>query len=277
LLSIEILDINNNIKLGQNFEIETPYPMHVSGAESVYLAAMNCAYADGDSIRITNNSKQRHVVVKLDETLSSSLIYMQNNTWIYPVPMQSRCAMPENAFLGKARYLSVRLAYDFEITQYRNLTLNAHDQHEDCGVYPHAYANFETRSESAFLAKNVIDGIYANASHGLYPFQSWGINKNPDAKLIINFGRKVCIDRVSIVLRADFPHDSYWTQATLCFSNDQQQVVHLQKTAARQDFIFEPMTTEILVFETLIKADDASPFPALTQLEAFGVDVSHHC
>lgn len=54
--------------------------------------------------------------------------------------------------------------------------LNPYDSHETKGIYPHAQANVETRGEAVFAARNAIDGVFANWSHGEWPYQSWGIN-----------------------------------------------------------------------------------------------------
>jgi len=91
------------------------------------------------------------------------------------------------------------LAKDYEIKQYRNLAFNPHDQKETSGAYPYAVANVETRNDSMFFAKNVINGICANLSHGSYPYQSWGINQQADAEITIDFGRLVEVDRVGVI------------------------------------------------------------------------------
>ena len=45
------------------------------------------------------------------------------------------------------------------------------------------HANVETRGEAVFAARNAIDGIYENDAHGIWPYQSWGINRDPNAAL----------------------------------------------------------------------------------------------
>ena len=34
-----------------------------------------------------------------------------------------------------------------------------------------------------FAARNAIDGIFENSAHGEYPYQSWGINRDPNAPI----------------------------------------------------------------------------------------------
>lgn len=63
----------------------------------------------------------------------------------------------------------------------------------------------ETRGEAVFAARNAIDGIFENSAHGEYPYQSWGINRDPNAALTLDFGREVLLDELRITERADFP------------------------------------------------------------------------
>ena len=144
------------------------------------------------------------------------------------------------------------------------------DNAENTGLFPHAKANIETRGESVFAARNAIDGCYANSSHGNWPYQSWGINQDPNAELTLDFGRAVRIDRLVFTIRADFPHDSWWTQGTVSFSDGTSEVVELGKRAEPQCFPIKRQGITWLKVGQLIKADDPSPFPALTQIEAFG-------
>ena len=130
----------------------------------------------------------------------------------------------------------------------------------------------ETRGEAVFAARNAIDGLYENDAHGTWPYQSWGINRDPNAALTLDFGRTVLLDELRLTLRADFPHDSWWTQATVEFDDGSREVLDLQKTAAPQIFSIESRTVKSLKLFELKKADDPSPFPALTQIEAWGTE-----
>ena len=110
----------------------------------------------------------------------------------------------------------------------------------------------------------------ANHYHGEWPYTSWGINRDPNAAWRLDFGRRVMIDEAVLYLRADFPHDAWWRQATLHFSDGSQIRLDLEKTDAGQRFQFPERQTEWVVLDQLIKAEDPSPFPALTQLELWG-------
>lgn len=169
---------------------------------------------------------------------------------------------------------AARFATEEEIKARRNLAFNPYDEHGDTGFFPHASANVETRGEAVFAARNAIDGVYENDAHGTWPYQSRGINRDPNAALTLDFGRGVTIDELRLTLRADFPHDSYWTQATVQFDDGFREVLDLQKTAAPQAFAIKPRTVRTLRLLELKKADDPSPFPALTQLEAWGTEAA---
>lgn len=276
MIKIEIMNQDKTIRTGTFGFEEAMVPMAGEGELSAFIASVDLEYNQGDFIRVTTDAPGKHLVVKLDETLDSSLIYLKETSWEYVIPLDegARKSIPPAAFVGKKRNLSVRYAKNYEVNRYRNLALNTHDQKEASGAYPHASANVETRNDSTFYAKNAIDGVRTNNSHGPYPYQSWGINRDPNAKLKIDFGREVCVDSVCFTFRADFPHDSYWTQVSLGFSDGSSFDFMTEKTADGQIFNFAPIVTSYVVFENLIKADDESPFPALTQIEVYGAEIN---
>lgn len=88
----------------------------------------------------------------------------------------------------------------------------------------------------------------------------------------LEFGREIKTDRIILHTRADFPHDNWWVKATVEFSDGSSMVLDLEKTDVSQEFSFEEKTISWLVLKELIKADDPSPFPALTQIEVFGTE-----
>jgi len=258
-IKIEVVDQNENVKMSKTI------------ANRAYLDYLN-HYQAGDKIRVTVDEPNQYLIVQLDESLNPSLVYLHDTVWEYIVPIdeKAREAYPSNVFLGDKHYLSVRLAEDNEIYSYQNLALNNHDQKQDSKAYPHAVANVETRNDSTFFARNAIDGVLANEDHGPYPYQSWGINRQADACLRVDFGRLVEIDKVALVLRGDYPHDSYWTQVTLEFSDGSTEIVSLDKKLEPQYVELTPRKIEWVELKNLIKAKDDSPFPALTQIEVYG-------
>ncbi len=231
------------------------------------------AYREGDVIVLEASAANVHLVFQVDDALGSALVYITDKSVRFTVPFgEKRICYSPKAFAGNKHYLYVRLATKEEIAPYRNLALNVMDQHGETCVYPHASANVETRGESVFAARNVIDGVTENRSHGEWPYASWGINRDPNACLKLDFGREVKIDKIELVTRADFPHDSWWTQATFTFSDASTLDFAMEKSSGVQTCRFAPKTVRWLTIGNLVKADDPSPFPALTQLAVYGTE-----
>ena len=176
--------------------------------------------------------------------------------------------------MGAKHYLFAQTARKDEVEAYRNLALNPADQHKDVSCFPHATANVETRGESVFAAKNAIDGVRANLSHGEWPYQSWGINMQDDAVMKVDFGRKIRTDKVVLYTRSDFPHDNWWKKITLKFSDGSSQDFSLEKSSLPHILTFPEKEIVWVELCNLIKAEDPSPFPALSQIEVYGTVVT---
>lgn len=227
-------------------------------------------YQEGDYITLEMNEKAQYVWLQLDDALGKSLVYLTGNT-SYRIPFgEKRANISPKAFSGSRHLLSVKNANNFEIEQYRNLALNVCDQHHMENIYPHAVANVETRGESVFAAQNAIDGVTANASHGAWPYESWGINMQDDAKIKIDFGRMVKVDRIILWTRADFPHDNWWEQVSFTFSDGSHLDMKMEKSEKPHEITFEEKTITWVEMHDMKKADDPSPFPALTQMQVYG-------
>lgn len=232
-----------------------------------------CEYQEGDFIVLESNQQNVFVVVSFEDSMGETLIYLQKPSVSFYIPFgEGRICYSPKSFTGTKHLITARMATPEEVGRYRNLALNPYDQHGDIGYYPHSTANVETRGESVFASRNAVDGIFENSSHGSYPYQSWGINRRPDAEIKIDFGRTVVVDKIALTLRADFPHDSYWTQVTLAFSDGSTLTPSLKKVASPQEISFEKKEIEWVVMKDMKKAEDESPFPALTQIEVFGTE-----
>lgn len=247
---------------------ETKFVTH--GEREVSLTVTS-EYAEGDRIVLEYAGRPRYFWFQADDALGSALIFVTGNVeFKVPFGEQKKGYSPK-AFSGSCHYIYARMADDNDIYSYRNQALNVYDSHGNTASFPHASANVETRNEAVFAARNAIDGVRANSSHGQWPYTSWGINRNPDAVLKLEFGHPVEIDRAVIYLRADFPHDNWWKEVTLEFSDGSSITAQLEKRADGQEVRFEKRTVTWLEFKKLIKAEQESPFPALTQLEVYGV------
>lgn len=237
--------------------------------------SLMCAreYQEGDRFGLEISEKNVFVWLQWDDALGKSLVYLTGNV-DYTIPFgEKRVNLSPKAFSGKRHLLYVRAARDYEIHAYRNLALNVNDQHGDVNCYPHASANVETRGESVFAAKNAIDGVVINDSHGEWPYASWGINRREDAVMRVDFGRTVEADRIILYTRSDFPHDNWWEEAVFTFSNGTRIPFPMEKSDRPHELTFEKMQIEWVEIGELKKAPGPSPFPALTQIEVYGTDL----
>ena len=230
-------------------------------------------YHEGDRILFSTDAVNTHYIISLDDVLGEAFVYVTEPEFTYYIPFgEKRVSYSPRAFTGEIHLLTARPATEGEISGYRNLAKNVLDQHENTACYPHAKANVETRGESVFAARNAIDGVKANHSHGAWPYESWGINQQDDAAFHLSFGRPVRVDKLVLYTRADFPHDNWWTRATFTFSDGSRLIVSMEKSDKAHVFPIEPKTIEWLELRELIKADDPSPFPALSQIEVYGTE-----
>ena len=258
-LKLKVLDKNQSTK--------------VSGDTGVELAVLahTAVYEEGDMICLEVDKPGCLVEVQLDDAMRPAVLFLQHNVLYYKVPFgELRTAISPKAFSGNSHVLTARVLDDAEAGVRRNLALNPYDGFAAPAVFPHADANVETRDEAVFAARNAIDGIYANNSHGMFPYGSWGINKRDDAEWKLDFGREVAVDEIRITLRADFPHDNYWSTCTVQFSDGSRESLELAKTASPQCFSIQSRKITELTLKDLIKGNGNSPFPALTQFEAWG-------
>lgn len=242
------------------------------GMDDVKLV-VTCPYKEGDHIILESSQKNTYLVYQVDDAIGQAFVYITEKEIVYQIPFgEKRICYSPKVFIGDRHLLSVRVATEEEIKNYKNLACNVIDQHGDTNCYPHATANVETRGEAVFAARNAIDGVTENRSHGEWPYQSWGINMQDDAEMKVDFGRSVIIDKIILYTRADFPHDNWWTQVTLSFSDGSSLDWNLEKSEKPHMLQFEKKTIKWVRLHNLIKSNDPSPFPALSQIEIYGVE-----
>lgn len=255
--------------------METIKLMILNSSEEVLIKGSNCIcynaeYQPGDHI-VVEIPVPGYYMIRLEDTLGEELVYFSKPTFSYAIPFaEGRIAYNPRSFTGAAHYLSARVATEAEVKQYQDLARNVYDCHGNESCFPHAFANVETRGESVFAARNAIDGVICPWSHGAYPFGSWGINRRSDAAWSLNFGREIIADKLVVYLRADFPHDAWWESARLTLSSGETRLLSFQKTGDGQIFDLNNVTITGLTLDELKKADDPSPFPALTQIQVLG-------
>jgi len=228
-------------------------------------------YLPGDVVRIAGAS---HLMVQMDQALPAGEVFLPSGSMTWPVPAgEHRLAYAPGVFEAPRHILRARILRESELKHSRNLALNPADLRGSTDFFPHCTANVETRNEACFCARNVIDGIRLNTFHGEWPFQSWGIGAREDAWCELDLGRTVLAEKMALTLRADFPHDAYWTGGHVVLSDGTDLSFSLQKTPDRQWIDLGNRKISRLRLERLIKSDDPSAFPALTQWEVFGKDI----
>lgn len=257
-LTIAICDEQNMIKC------------KVQGEDQI-LMVYKGEYTPGDKILFQTDEINTYYVIRIDSTMDEAYVYLTEKSLEYVIPFdEKKISYNPVSFTGNRHYITMRKAEDYENSCYRNLAKNVMDQNKDLGCYPHAHANVETRGESVFAARNCLDGVLANESHGAWPYESWGINKQDDAEITLEFGRPVDIDKIYLYTRADFPHDNWWVQATITFSDGSNEVVNMEKSVKPHVFSIEKNQITWLKIGNLIQSDAPSPFPAMTQIEVYG-------
>lgn len=244
---------------------------HQIQGEDQILMVYEGEYMPGDRILFETDETDSFYVIRVDGSMDEAYVYLTKEQVEYVIPFdEKKVSYNPASFTGQRHYITMRKAEGYENGYYRDLAKNVMDQHGDTGCYPHAHANVETRGESVFAARNAIDGVLANELHGAWPYESWGINRQDDAQITVEFGRPVDIDRICLYTRADFPHDNWWVQATLTFSDGTAEVVKMEKSVKPHVFHIEKKQITWIKLSDLIKADDPSPFPALTQIQVYG-------
>ncbi len=266
-LSISVLGDSGDVKC------------HAQGEEDIVWMVYQEEYEPGDQILFSTDEFPAFYVIRVDSCLDEAYVYMTQAQAVYTIPFDQenpfklpRISYPYGSFIGKQHYLTIRQAGSEENENYRNLAKNVMDQKDSTGCYPHVHANAETKGPVAalFAARNVIDGIVANTCHYPWPFQSWGIDQRADAEITVEFGRPVDMEELRLTTRADFPHDSWWTEATVSFSDGGSETLQMEKSVQPHRFSIRRNGITWLKLSQLIQADDPSPYPALTQIEVFG-------
>lgn len=262
-ITIKIADKDNNI-LKQK-----------TSQDEIYLV-YDKEYSPGDRIILESDQYNVFMNIKLDDTMPQAFIYLtQAYTLDIPFDKDALSYNPKS-FRGTRHYIYAGTASKEDMSICRNIALNPYDHHDNKGAWPHSYANVETRGESVFASRNAIDGLLADDMHGEWPYSSWGINQNPMAEFHLDFGHKVKAESISIYLRADFPHDGCWKTGLITFDDGTTLNLDFEERGGKQEFVManyfgSPKEFTSLKLDHLVKYDDHSPFPALTQIQVHGI------
>jgi len=148
-----------------------------------------------------------------------------------------------------------------------NVAFNPDAQHEG-GPYPRVTASSECRDKPCFRGLNVINGRKENTGHGP-KFPSWGPEQEEAPWINIDFGGTVETEKIVICLRAQFPHDGYWAEGVLEFSDRSTVPVEFKKTGDAQVFTFPRRKTKFVKLRDLKWAQE-NTWCALTEFEVWG-------
>ena len=231
-------------------------------------------FEPGDRFRLETDGAE-FVKLALAPTLAPSVVYLPDGVFEFEIPFdreRTACYAP-GTFDGDSHRVRAWELSDAEIYGERMISLNSHDRHNVAKYFPHAVANFVTREDPCFFERNAIDGITDNEGHGIYPFHSWGGGLREDLEYEVDFGAEVEVDRVTIYLRADFPHDTYWKEAELEFSDKSRIPLTLRGTKDGQTFEVpkkKTRTVKLTGFRQQRLEDGSLSFAALSQIEIYG-------
>jgi len=225
------------------------------------------AYAPGDRAEVM--CSESFLKVSFDDSQTKSIVYLPDKKLVYELPYgKALDAYDKASWESNGHHIVLELVDGYKS---RNIALNSIDKPDNRCVYPHAYANFVTRNEPCFEAKNAIDGVIKNENHGLWPYHSWAAGAREDMIYTIDFGSPVIIESLTFYLRADFPHDTYWKSLDVKFDDDSIVSALFEQTAEGQTIVLdEPKTTKTVTFVNFKQAATPLSWAALTQVEIEG-------
>ena len=239
-----------------------------TGAE-IIDCVYNGEYSKGDTI-VISGLLSKFVRLQLDETLKESIVYTESTSIKYEIP-EERNIYAGDAFSGSSHRIVVAEATEEEAYGYRNIALNPHDKRGQKRYFPHAYANLVTRDASCFFERNAIDGVIHSESHGDYPYHSWAGGAREDLEYYIDFGQEVEVEKIVFFLRADFPHDTYWKNIDVEFTDKTRVTAAFEETGEGQELILpEPKTTKTIHLTNFKQAVYPLSWAALAQIEVYG-------
>ena len=234
------------------------------------LLVIDHVWEAGDVIEIAS-APESHLWIQAGAAIPAGEVYCPDGVFSWPVPWgEHRLAYAPEAFTQKRNIISARVMAGAELSLLRDVARNPLDLRGDVSFYPHCTANVETRNESVFAARNVIDGFRFNTYHGEWPFESWGIGAREDAWCKIDFGREITAEKMALTLRADFPHDAWWVAGHVTGSDGEDVSFELKKTGDRQWIPLGGRRVRWLRLERMVKSDDPSAFPSLRAWEVIG-------
>ena len=78
------------------------------------------------------------------------------------------------------------------------------------------------------------------------------------------------VDRIILYTRADFPHDNWWRSVQFTFLYVIELDMRMEKSVLPHEITFPATQIMWLEMHSMVKSEEPSPFPALTQIEVYG-------
>ena len=256
-MKLRILDKNNNeLFVKQGLKIDCTYESEYSAGDKIYISANNCYFFK----------------IQLDSALKETVVYAPSGSFEYRIPTEVlERIYEEGAFAGTEHRIRVSEATDEEAYGERNISLNPYDLQGQKRCYPHAYANYVTRGEPCFFERNAIDGVLENKGHGNFPYHSWAGGARDDLEYYVDFGTEVEVEKLVFYLRADFPHDTYWKNIDIEFSDGEIVTANFEGVADGQEVVLkEKKITRTIHLTNFIQAVFPLSWAALSQIEVYG-------
>lgn len=238
-------------------------------------------YNAGNTITVKLPEGEKYLGLTLDFLMGESIIYVPTGTFTYTVP--SDMTPYNRTFKNNTSHtITARVVGEDELNERHNLAENPYDLTDVTanknltGGYPHAITDSNCRNESSYIVRNALDGVTANEGHGGYPNQSWGPELGNNHYMQVDFGRKVFVDEVEMVLRAQFAdnHDSYYKSGTLEFSDGTKINIDIEKTSDPQSFKLDKVIETTYVKLTNLVAYDKSgdDWAAISEFKVYGTE-----
>jgi len=247
--------------------------------EGYALLNVEGAYTAKQTVKITLPAGQKYVAVGLNSRMGEEIIYCENGVFEYTFPVNMGSIYP-NAMNEKTdivyinNVISARIPTEDELTAQRNLAQNVYDLKNSKNQYPHASTNSVADNNAAqYESRCAIDGFTANLSHGTWPVQSWGPDKATMSQnwITVDFVRDVKLDQLEIIIRCDFPHDTWFTGAEVTLSDGTKKHIDMYKTEDAMVFDMGGVTTSSIKLNGFTTA--GTEWAAITEIRAIGSDI----
>ena len=231
----------------------------------------NGEFSEGDKI-VVSSTLCEFLTISLDDVLGEVTVFNPQGKFEYEIPSKAFSIMySKETFAGEKHAIKVREATDEEAYGVRNIALNPYDMRWQKKYFPHASANFVTRDDPSFFERNAIDGVHETAGHGPYPYHSWAGGAREDLEYVLDFGAPVEVEKVVFYLRADFPHDTYWKNIDVEFSDGSRATAEFDMTGEGQELVLpEPVTTKKIKLTNFKQVSYPLSWAALSEIEVYG-------